>query len=246
MPDDDEKLLWNQYFNDPNIENRNLLVMHYNNLVQIVVSKIFGCYNNYVERDDLMAYGMIGLIYAIEKFDLSKGIKFETYASIRIRGYIIDEIRKQDILPTSLRRRIKHIEDVYAELEGKLNRQPEDSEVAEKLGISVGKLRKIFEQSYLSNIVSFDDCLFDTATEPKAGDKYSPEKVMEKKFLKEYLEEEIQKLNEKDKLVLSLYYNEGLTLKEIGYVIGVSESRVSQIHSKVLMLLKSRLGKILV
>lgn len=242
----DEKILWEKYFNDRSIENRNELVVYYDSLVKVVVNRLVSCYNSYVDREDLYAYGTIGLIYAIEKYDSEKGIKFETYASIRIRGYIIDEMRKQDILPTSMRRKIKYIESVYAELENEFERPPEDKEVAEKIGISESKLRKIFDQSHLSNVVSFDACIMDNSEfDIESPDKYNPERAAEDKFLLEWLTGEIDSLSEKDKLVVSLYYNDELTLKEIGLVIGVSESRVSQIHSKILMRLRNRLNSIM-
>ncbi|MCH5184956.1 MAG: FliA/WhiG family RNA polymerase sigma factor [Oscillospiraceae bacterium] len=241
----DEKLLWEAYNREPSVENRNNLVMHYESFVKIVVNRLVSCYNAYIDREDLLAYGMIGLIYAIEKYDPGRGIKFETYASIRIRGYIIDEIRRQDILPTSVRRKIKYIESVYAELENELDRSPEDSEVAERLGITVSKLRKLFGQSHLSNIVSFDAVIADNMEiGPEMSERYNPEQAAENHFLQQWLAEEIENLPEKEKLVVNLYYNDGLTLKEIGLVIGVSESRVSQIHSKILMKLRSKLNKL--
>ncbi len=240
----DEGLLWDLYRKEASIENRNRLVEHYTALVKIVVNRLITCYNSYIEREDLFSYGTIGLIYAIEKYDPDKGIKFETYASIRIRGYIIDELRRQDILPTSVRRKIKSIEAVYAELEMEYGRPPEDSEIAEKMGITVSKLRKLFGQSHLSNIISFDACIADNAEiSVETSSRYNPEQAAEERFMLSWLTERVGELPEKEQLVLSLYYNEALTLKEIGLVLGVSESRVSQIHSKILMKLRSHLDK---
>jgi RNA polymerase sigma factor for flagellar operon FliA len=242
----DEKILWELYHKEPNTENRNNLVLYYDSFVKIVVNRLVCCYSNYIDKEDLLAYGTIGLIYAIEKYDPSKGIKFETYASIRIRGYIIDELRKQDILPTSMRRKIKYVEAVYSELENELGREPEDTELAERIGITVAKLRKLFGQSHLSNIISFEACLAENSDiELESSSRYNPEQVAEDKFLQQWLENEVEKLSEKEKLVVGLYYNDGLTLKEIGLVMGISESRVSQIHSKILMRLRNSLNKIM-
>lgn len=243
---EDEKMLWESYNHEQTAENRNKLVLYYEDFVKIVVNRLVGCCGGYIDKEDLLSYGMIGLIYAIEKYDPSRGIKFETYAYIKIRGYIIDELRKQDILPTSVRRRMKYIEMVYAELEGELERPPEDSEVAERMGITVNKLRKVLAQSHLSNIVSFDAVIAENMDiEQEGSSRYDPERTVENKFLQEWLAEELTKLSEKERLVISLYYNDELTLKEIGIVLGVSESRVSQIHSKILMGLRNKLNKIM-
>lgn len=242
----DEKMLWDLYNNEPTTENRNKLVLYYESFVKIVVNQLAGSYGGYVDREDLLSYGMIGLIYAIEKYDSSRGIKFETYSYIKIRGYIIDEIRRQDILPISVRRRMKYIESAYAELETELERSPEDAEVAERIGITVNKLRKILGQAHLSNIVSFDAVIAENMDiEQEESSRYNPEQAVENKFLQQWLAEELTKLPEKDRLVISLYYNDGLTLKEIGLVLGVSESRVSQIHSRILMGLRNKLNKIM-
>lgn len=243
---EDEKMLWDAYNNEPTAENRNKLVLCYESFVKIVVNRLAGSCGGYIDREDLLSYGMIGLIYAIEKYDPSRGIKFETYAYIKIRGYIIDEIRRQDILPTSVRRRMKYIEMVYADLETELERMPEDSEVAARMGITVGKLRKILGHAHLSNIVSFDAVIAENMDiEQEAQSRYDPETAVENKFLQQWLSEELMKLPEKERLVISLYYNDELTLKEIGLVLGVSESRVSQIHSKILMGLRNKLNKIM-
>lgn len=243
---EDEKTLWEAYNNEPTTENRNKLVLCYESFVKIVVNRLAGSCSGYIDRDDLLSYGMIGLIYAVEKYDPSRGIKFETYAYIKIRGYIIDELRRQDMLPTSVRRRMKYIEMVYADLETELERPPEDKEVAERMGITVGKLRKILGQAHLSNVVSFDAVIaenMDIGEENQS--RYDPAAAAENKFLQQWLSEELMKLPEKERLVISLYYNDELTLKEIGLVLGVSESRVSQIHSKILMGLRNKLNKIM-
>lgn len=238
--------LWQQYSKSKSIEDRNKLVVFYNSLVKIVIGKLVQSYNRYIEYEDLMSWGVLGLIDAVEKFDIDKGVKFETYAYIRIRGTVIDQLRKLDWLPSGLRRKVKKIEAAYDDLEIQLGRAPEDNEVAEYLNISIPELKKLFEVSYTSNVINFDDAISSTFLRyERSNSDYEPEYRLEEKVIKETLIEAINTLTEKEKIVISLYYNDELTLKEIGAVLKVSESRVSQIHSKVLIKLKTKMKEMM-
>lgn len=244
--DDEERVkeLWDNYIRDRSIENRNELVMFYQPYVKITIGKLVSQYNRYIEYDDLISYGTMGLIDAVEKFDVNKGVKFETYASIRIRGGIIDQLRRQDWLPASMRKRIKRAEAVYAEIEQEQGRTPSDDEVSERLGIEKDELKSLMDTSHMANVMAFEDVV--AANAPSSGETMNcdPEYTVEEKFIRTALMQAVDKLKEKERLVVSMYYYEGLTLKEIGAVLGVSESRVSQIHSKILQKLKDELEDI--
>ncbi|MCX7714803.1 MAG: FliA/WhiG family RNA polymerase sigma factor [Clostridia bacterium] len=235
---EEEAGLWSAYRDDRNVENRNKLVVFYSPFIKITLGRLVSYYNKYIDYEDLMAYGMLSLIDAIEKFDAGKGVKFETYASIRIRGGIIDQLRKQDWLPTSLRQKIKKVEAAYNEIESQFGRTATEEEVAEYMGISVPELKNLLETSHTANVICFDELISNSF----ASGEYDPEYSLEEKFIRDSLVKAVDTLSEKEKMVISLYYYDELTLKEIGAVLGVSESRVSQIHSKVLLKLKSKLS----
>ena len=198
-----------------------------------------------MEYDDLISYGIFGLIDAIDKFDINKGVKFETYASLRIRGTMIDNIRKMDWVPRTLRQKNKKYEQICMELEAELGREATVPELAEKLKITIEEAHNLIRKSTVLSLVSLDSYL-EQKYESEFGlgaSEDTPEGHFSKQELQQMLADTIDKLTEKEKQVVTLYYFEDLTLKEISGIMGVSESRVSQIHSKAIMKMQGRLGK---
>jgi RNA polymerase sigma factor for flagellar operon FliA len=204
----------------------------------------------HVEEADLISYGLIGLINAIERFDPDREIKFETYAITRIKGAIIDELRALDWVPRSVRARAREIERVHGKLEHRLHRTPTDDEMATELGLSVDEFQESLVKISTSTVVALDELwatsdssgdqvsLLDTLRDPDAPD---PQQLLDASELKDRLADAISALPEREKLVIALYYYENLTLREIGEVLGVTESRISQLHTKAVLRLKSRL-----
>lgn len=241
--------LWEQYVKTRNPEVREKLIIGYAGLVKIIAGRMSMYLGYNVEYDDLVGYGVFGLIDAIDKFDYQKGVKFETYASLRIKGAILDQIRKMDWIPRTLRQRQKKIENALKEIEDRMGRVATDEELALELGISQDELDNWKNQSKVSGIISLDDYL-DQGSEIKADSTGeigissfdSPEHYAEKEELKKSLADAISSLTEKEQKVISLYYYEELTLKEISNVLSVSESRISQLHTKALGKLKEKLG----
>ncbi len=243
--DDGIRQLWIQYKKNGDVQLRNQIIEYYSQLVNRVVNRIAPRYSDYIDVDDLMGYGIFGLIDAIEKFDIDKGTKFEAYASFRIRGAIIDQIREQDWIPRSLRNKAKEVEKTMEKLEMKLGRQVEDDELANHMGISVEDLHRLLGQVHSFSIMSLDEQVLEIiGNTTLTSDSYTPEEQAVIEELKRILIEFIETLPEKEKKVISLYYFEELTLKEIGMIIGVSESRVSQLHSKALIRLKNMLKRV--
>jgi len=239
--------LWMDFVHTRDVEIRNSILLNYVHLVKYIVHRMAPSYQNYIDYDDLMSYGILGLMDAIEKYDVGKGVKFETYASLRIRGAIIDQIRKQDWIPRSVRRKVKAIEECYRQLEMELSRPATDEEVAGRLQMSIEDLRKVLDESYTYNLLSFEEVVRNVSQRDSLFPKdfRSPEERMTERELREVLRDTLEKLSEKERLVITLYYFEELTLKEIGRVLEVSESRVSQIHSKALIKLKTKLQEYL-
>ena len=218
---------------DPAIRER--LIIEYSSLVKIVAGRL-GMYLGYtVEYDDLVGYGIFGLIDAIDKFELTKGVKFETYASLRIRGSILDQIRKMDWIPRTLRQKQKRLETAMKDLEAKLGRTASDEELSAEMGISKSELEDLVNQTQIANLVSLDEYL-EQGSEVRAelGNTprfEQPEMIVERQELKKILAEAIDSLTEKEQRVIAFYYFEELTLKEISRILEVSESRVSQLHT---------------
>ncbi|MDR1539937.1 MAG: FliA/WhiG family RNA polymerase sigma factor [Clostridiales bacterium] len=237
--------IWRAYIatKDPGL--RETLIIEYAPLVKIIAGRLSIHIGQYVEYEDIISYGIFGLIDAIDKFEPSKGIKFETYASIRIRGSIIDNIRKLDWVPRTLRAKNKKLEKTYSDLTLELGHEPSSEELAEKLDISVEETQDLMRKSSVVSLVSLDDYLSANheANPAESDGGNSLDKSIEEREVKKMLTDAIDQLGEKEKKVVMLYYFEELTLKEISAVLGVSESRVSQIHSKAVMLLQSKLGK---
>ncbi len=243
---DNKERLWIEYNHSKSAVIREQIIIEYVPLVKVVAGRLSIYLGSNVEYDDLVSYGIFGLIDAIDKFDYGKGIKFETYASLRIRGSILDQIRKLDWIPRSVRQKQKAIDTAVKTLEKELGPNYSDSDMAKELGISEDEYLNWLSQTNISNISSIEDFL-DQGNEVKASSNRSyariePEKVVEESELREKLEEALDILTEKEKKVILLYYYEDLTLKEISRVMDVSESRVSQLHSKALKKLKNGLG----
>ena len=244
---ENEKLeLWNQYEKERTPELREKLIIEYAGLVKIVAGRL-GMYLGYtVEFDDLVGYGIFGLIDAIDKFELTKGVKFETYASLRIRGSILDQIRKMDWIPRTVRQRQKQISSAIADIEAQTGKTASDEEIALALGISDEEYSGWQAQMNVTNLVSLDDFVeqgSDVADNRGLSSQPArPEEHLEQEELKQMLGEALNLLTEKERMVVVLYYYEELTLKEISNVLEVSESRVSQLHTKALGKMKTKMG----
>jgi len=219
-------------------------------LVKYIASKIIVGKNKYVEYEDLISYGMIGLMDAINKYDDTKGMKFSTYAAIRINGSIIDEIRKNSPISKRAIDKLNRYNKVVEELQNKLYREPKDIEVAERMEISLKELTDI--QGYVNYIsmMSLETILFGDDEEMSLINSIedtkspSPQKSLEEKEMLEYLRRALDNLKERDRLILNLYYYEKLTLKQIGSVLEVSESRVCQLHSRAILSLRKEIEKL--
>jgi RNA polymerase sigma factor FliA len=231
---------------------RERLILHYSPLVKYVAGRVGVGLPPNIEQADLVSYGIFGLIDAIEKFDLDRAIKFETYAISRIKGAIIDELRAIDWIPRSVRYKAREVEKAYAALESKLHRTPTEAEVAGELGIGLDELHTIFSQVSFVNVIALDELLnvggergdklslVDTLEDTKAED---PVEVFETEETKYLLSRAINTLPEREKIVVTLYYYEGLTLAEIGQVLGVTESRICQMHTKAVLQLRAKLAE---
>ncbi|MCL2046267.1 MAG: FliA/WhiG family RNA polymerase sigma factor [Oscillospiraceae bacterium] len=244
---DELSSLWVVYKNSGCIDAKNELLLSYGYLVKWIVRRMMPKYNNYNEYDDLVSCGMLGLIDAVEKFELKHEVKFETYAVTRIRGEILDYMRSQDWASPSLRKKISAITSAYETFENMNPGRPADKEVAASLGMQVEQVQKILTQSHMFNLVNFEDALSsgNSEVEIKSPDLNTPEDELLNNERKELLRDVIDTLPEKERLVITLYYYEGLLLKEIADILQVTESRVSQIHSKVLSKMRTKLEKLI-
>ena len=236
--------IWKEYQQTKNSDLREALILEYAPIVRFVAGRLAIHLGQHMDFDDLISYGIFGLIDAIDKFDMLKGVKFETYASLRIRGAIIDNIRNMDWVPRTLRQKNKKFEQTYAQLESELGREPTDQELAKKLGLSEDEARDMVRDSSVMSLVSLDDYLDQNFDAPigSGSPEDTPEGNMHKKELHKILTEAIEKLTEKERLVITLHYFEELTLREISKILKVSESRVSQIHSKSILKMQGNLG----
>ena len=242
--------LWRRYKSAGDTRAREGLVIAYSPLVKYVAGRMASGLPAHVDEADLISYGLGGLINAIERFELEREIKFETYAITRIKGAIIDELRALDWVPRSVRARAREIEKSHAKLEHRLHRTPTDEEMARELQIGVEEFQEILVKISNSTVVALDELwavsdssgdavsLLDTLRDPDAPD---PQQLLDASELKDRLADAISALPEREKLVIALYYYENLTLREIGEVLGVTESRISQLHTKAVLRLRSRL-----
>lgn len=239
--------LWKQYSDTKDPAIREKLIIEYAHLVKFIAGRLNIYFGSNVEYDDLVGFGVFGLIDAIDKFDIHKGVKFETYASLRIRGSIIDSIREMDWVPRSLRQKNKELEKVYSEIENELGHSASDQEVADKLGISLDDFYKLLNDVNVTSMVSLEEFLeqnYEVGVDlPNVNKEDRPESYIEIVELKDILGDSINKLPEKEKTVISLYYFEELTLKEISAIMKVSESRISQLHTKAIFRLRGKLGR---
>lgn len=243
---DNKERLWIEYTHSKSSAIREQIIIEYVSLVKVVAGRLAVYLGSNVEYDDLVSYGIFGLIDAIDKFDYGKGIKFETYASLRIRGSILDQIRKMDWIPRSVRQKQKSIEAAMKKLETEKGPNYSDDDMARELGISEEEYLSWLGQTNISNISSLEDFM-EQGNEVRASANMSylriePESIVEEKELKNSLAEALNTLTEKEKSVVLLYYYEEMTLKEISQAMDVSESRVSQLHSKALKKMKAFLG----
>ena len=242
--------LWRRYKVDGDESARERLVVAYSPMVKFVAGRLGAGLPSHVDDADLISYGLMGLIGAIERFEPERGIKFETFAMTRIRGAIIDELRSLDWVPRSVRSRAREIEAAQVKLEHELQRAPSEAELAAKLGIDEEELRSSLLEIANSSVYALDELwtvsdssgdkvsLLDTISDPRADD---PQESLDSSEIKDRLTEAIASLPEREQLVVALYYYENLTLREIGEVLGVTESRVSQLHTKAVMRLKTHL-----
>lgn len=237
---------WKEYLETGTVEARNEIVLQYMNLVKIIVLRFKGSYNNFAQMDDMINQGIIALIDAVEKFRPELGNKFETFASLKIRGAVIDFMRKQDWVPRNRRTLAKELDDVYHELYSLHGCEPTKEQMAEKMEIDVAHLDKILQQRHNAIVLSYEETIEEkmmaaTPLVVNKTDGQSPESGLLYEELKGKLTEAIEKLNEREKLVISLYYYENLKLKEIAGIMNVTESRVSQIHSAAIIKMKHEL-----
>jgi RNA polymerase sigma factor for flagellar operon FliA len=246
----DLSMLWTAFKDTHDEAAREQLILNYSPLVKFVAGRVSVNLPQTVDSADLISYGLFGLIDAIEKFEPQRGIKFETYAIQRIKGAIIDELRALDWVPRSVRARAREVERAIVTLESRLKRTPEDAEVADELGIPLRQLQDLFTKLSYTAVVSFDEVWAPSAErEEKTSlastlrdeDADNPVAIFEAEELKDVLAEAIEHLPEREKTVIVLYYFKGLALKEIGQILGVTESRVSQLHTKAVLRLRGRL-----
>ena len=245
MKEEERNALWTKYEKTHDAAIREQLIMEYIPLVKVVAGRVNMYLGYAVEYEDLVSYGIFGLIDAIDKFNYMKGNKFETYASLRIRGSILDQIRKLDWIPRSVRQKQKQMENVTAQIQSETGRQATEEEISDRLGISVDEYYSW--QGQVTSISSLDEYL-DLGNEyhgsdVKYGSSSEPEAAFEKVELKAKLIKSFESLKENERRVISLYYYDDLTIKEISAVLELSESRISQIHTKALAKMKQILGE---
>ena len=242
--DDKIARLWTMFIETRDNETRNELLMHYVPLVKRVVGRLFASSRPYVDYDDLVSCGVLGMMDAIERFDPTRSVRFETYAQIRIRGEIIDYMRRQDWAPVHVRTRIKQMEAAYDRVAQRNGGPASEQEVALELGMELEDMRQTLSDSHFLNLMYLDELLTET---PVEDDRLMSDNQivqdLERNEFKAMLSKEIGRLTEREQMVLSLYYFDELTLREIGKVLSLTESRISQIHSAAILKLRTRLTR---
>lgn len=250
LQDEEDQNLWEQYKINHDQRIKDALIMKYASFVKYVAGRIAVNLPSNVEFDDLVSYGILGLIDAIDKYDSDRNVKFKTYAKTRIRGAIFDELRVLDWTPRSIRQKARKLEKAYAKLEGKLGRDARDEEIAEYLNIDISELHKLFDETKKSLLLSLDEIFYDDEEGSSRFDfiedqkSDNPQTKIEEAEAKKILADAISKLSDRERMVITLYYYEELTSKEIGKILGVSDSRVSQLHTKAILRLRGRLSRI--
>ncbi|NCB39014.1 MAG: RNA polymerase sigma factor WhiG [Erysipelotrichia bacterium] len=250
LQDEEDQKLWEQYNINHDQRIKDALIMKYASFVKYVAGRIAVNLPSNVEFDDLVSYGILGLIDAIDKYDSERNVKFKTYAKTRIRGAIFDELRVLDWTPRSIRQKARKLEKAYAKLEGKLGRDAKDEEIAEYLNIDISELHKLFDETKKSLLLSLDEIFYDDEEGSSRFDfiedqkSDNPQSKIEEAEAKKILADAISKLSDRERMVITLYYYEELTSKEIGKILGVSDSRVSQLHTKAILRLRGRLSRI--
>ncbi len=235
--------LWKAYKYNNDREAKDQLIIQNVELVKIIAGRLYVSYNQNVDYDDLVGYGIIGLMDAIEKFDITKNIKFSTYANIRIRGAIVDQMRSLDWIPRTTRQKYKNIESAMEKLQNVYGVNVSDELLADELGISVAELHKDLGEVSNLAITSLDNSMYENGTIDVVSKsvEMSPESSLDEKEMTRELQDAIDILPDKERTVISLYYYEELTYREISEIMGISESRISQIHSKAITKLKLRI-----
>lgn len=249
MRAEEREMLWETYRKNPSPELREKIILEYAQLVKVVAGRLSMYLGYNVEYDDLVSYGIFGLIDAIDKFDLNKDVKFETYASLRIRGAILDQIRKMDWIPRTVRQKQKKIDEAIRQVEMRTGKIALDEEIAGELGLSETELNTWQSQLKITNIVSLNEFV-EQGNEPVMDARQNshfiqPEDLIQENELKKVLQDTLELLTEKEKKVILLYYYEDMTLKEISRILEVSESRISQLHTKALQKMRGKMGKYL-
>ncbi|MDD5089393.1 MAG: FliA/WhiG family RNA polymerase sigma factor [Candidatus Wallbacteria bacterium] len=242
-------MLWKDFKENNSKKAKEKLIVKYAPFVKLIAGRVAMNLPKNIEEGDLAAYGMLGLIDAIDKFSLDKNVKFETYASLRINGAILDELRNLDWAPRSLRQKMKILEKVVDSLGMQLGRTPTDEEIAREMNIPLDELYKLYNETKKSLLLSLDEVYQDDENSSTRSDfirdesRNSPQELLEDQELRETLASAIENLSERERLVVTLYYYEELTLKEIAQILGVTDSRVSQLHTKAILRLRGKLGR---
>ena len=232
--------LWRRFRQSRSIELRNQLAEYYLPLVKVVAGRVAISLPSHVDKDDLLSSGVFGLLDAIERFDPDRKNKFETYAGVRVRGAILDYLREKDWVPVTMRQKIRNYEQTVFELENKLGRPAEDTELAEALGLSVPELQNLESQISIATVIPLDDYL---RADIPAGADPDPSVKLERRELQQTLAAAIERLPDKEKKVVALYYYEELTLKEISLIMNLSEARISQLHTKAVFRMRGYLAR---
>lgn len=239
--------LWREYAQSHLADTREKLILEYAPLVKVVAGRLSMYLGYNVEYEDLVSYGIFGLIDAIDKYDCTKPVKFETYASLRIRGAILDQIRKMDWIPRTIRQKQKLIDSAQKEIEAEKGRNATEPETIEKLGITDEEYTAWQSQMKVTGLVSLNEFMeqgSDVANGKNASSHFAiPEEAYEQEELKQVLADSLSLLTEKERRVIELYYYEEMTLKEISVILEVSESRISQLHTKALQKMKTKMGR---
>ncbi len=246
MKEIDRRKMWETYQSNPTQELREKIIIEYAPLVKVVAGRMSMYLGKNVEFDDLVGYGVFGLIDAIDRFDMKKEVKFETYASLRIRGAILDQIRKMDWIPRTIRQKQRKIDEAIKTVESTSGHSASDVEVAKELGISEDEYTNWQSDMNLTNVISLNEFVEQGSEPVMDTDSNShfiqPEEKISKDELKSKLAESLKLLTEKEQKVILLYYYEEMTLKEISQILSVSESRVSQLHTKALGKMRNVMG----